>query len=1202
VLFVCQLLYARDFAGNLKGGDHRHSDSRVRHEVSSNYMADISEPHDQEYASHPWRPLGSERWNQSLSPIEKDTPKPPGAAEEAGQTYWRNFLQTPSSIAQLSPEALDETAQSEAVVASNGALGTVESRQEGDTAADLVHGANSVAASSARRSNAPYPRKSAENIGEESIENGVSSELSRTCSTLEDNASGSREKALEGLGSPHTRRTGTRGDFAPSMRTLLDAGVERTPRPSSPPTPPSPTTPHLAMRHMQQEIERLKKQNFNLKLRIYFLEEALAAAGIDYRAIDGTGPTGARKLNDDSTVSQCGAIDFDFDSIRLELEAKEERLRSLQAELEERLADLEERDELLQTAREAIMGLQEALQDAQARIQRAEEQALEAAKKSSASGEALPSPPPQAGDCQTPTPVNLDAAIREALASTEAAFREEIQRLEEQIRIRDEQIRDLEQEICSVRDSKDEEIRGLQEELQAAIHEREKGIDVGHVPADASHVVEREQISALESHLVEAEKRIEQLSLEAKHYQSLLKESDEQRTMLQRALEKATTHAAREPAVQIELQERLTAAQKERDALASALEAVRTEQATSNERVAAAEDACRHAEQRCRELESTLTRTTSDAMERVRRLVEAHEKEREHWQLTEEQLRHRESAEREELHHAQKTLKETQEKLAAECRSHAQLSLEHAQALGHIEHLQARLEAGDSELDALQARLKSIELESQRQQEELELCQSERDELAEKLHEAIRRIATLERELQAKAPAGEHSTAATEANVKKPETGNYLSHSSGYETLKAASAPPSTEANERNTTRAAESHAAAVQAEREPQDQHVERLRAEFMHYQSRCRSLEEMIADRDRHIHQLCMELSQSITREQQLQDQIREVTMRTANARPPLSAPAATATPSAENGAGGRKAADGAPASTDLLHWDAIHRDIRTLHEDIRFWREEVRHFCEQLVSLQRFQGPRPEASVPPPTSTPEPHLEKKAPPALGETPPKPAQNSWERTLHGLEQRIERVMRTVDRLAQVRGRDAASEPGSPCAPEATQAVPDEVPQPAPPSRSQAVAAKPPAAAQASRQKTETRRQPKHHDHDASAWPGKELDTDEPSITLDQVPDDLQVSREMIHFMRTRHHRRRVEAPEPAVQPVSAPKQNDAIAPTQNKLSKQAWQDAILRQVEETQRVIAATQKRLERERAAFLRRTHTQSAARTTDDLFSA
>ncbi|KAK4538425.1 hypothetical protein CDCA_CDCA17G4450 [Cyanidium caldarium] len=213
-----------------------------------------------------------------------------------------------------------------------------------------------------------------------------------------------------------------------------------TPAPRSPPTPPSAPAVHAAIRKQEREIEKLKKQNFNLKLRIYFLEEALASAGIDYAAVGG----GAAAVEADA-----GAADgTPFASIREELEERERRLQALEHELQERCADLEEKEDLLATAREAILGLQEALERAQDRVEQAERQA--ATKNEHGAPQDVPAATP-AVTVREPIAEEVEQAARALVEQAQRALEQQVRELQAQVAQRDAHIQALQAELKAAR-------------------------------------------------------------------------------------------------------------------------------------------------------------------------------------------------------------------------------------------------------------------------------------------------------------------------------------------------------------------------------------------------------------------------------------------------------------------------------------------------------------------------------------------------------------------------------------------------------------------------------------------------------------------------------------------------------------------------------------------------------------------------------
>ncbi|KAF6001130.1 hypothetical protein F1559_003342 [Cyanidiococcus yangmingshanensis] len=273
------------------------------------------------------------------------------------------------------------------------------------------------------------------------------------------------------------------------------------------------------------------------------------------------------------------------------------------------------------------------------------------------------------------------------------------------------------------------------------------------------------------------------------------------------------------------------------------------------------------------------------------------------------------------------------------------------------------------------------------------------------------------------------------------------------------------------------------------------------------------------------------------------------------------------------GATSASAPPATID---WEALRLEIQTLRDDILFWREEARMFREEALSLRRLHKGRmgQRLAMRRPCRTGKPEIIPR--PAQDKLSSQADEQAWEKELRTLEHRLERMMTTVNRLVQARMHnldDTHSGSGI----EAESRAPVEHPSlPQAPQK-----------------------------HNALNWLTGSPTADELGADTGDDPDDTQVSREVVRLLRTRHHhRRRVEAPAPAKQPTEAADSNQypPLAEEYRLPLRQSWQNAILRQVEETQRVIAATQKRLERERAAFLRRTHAQPVPRLSDDDLTA
>ncbi|KAF6001131.1 hypothetical protein F1559_003351 [Cyanidiococcus yangmingshanensis] len=300
------------------------------------------------------------------------------------------------------------------------------------------------------------------------------------------------------------------------------------------------------------------------------------------------------------------------------------------------------------------------------------------------------------------TPETVQEAIQQALRTAEETFRTKVQAMEDELRSRDEHIQHLEDELNRIRDSKDDEIHALQEELEAALRDRENEIESAQAVLEKERRSETERMRALEIQLTEANRRVEQLDSETKRFQKLLAESEERRISLQQALEQATASPL-ETAAHEEIRTQLAALQQGRSVLESELDAARAEQARLVACLTASEATCRNIEQRCRDLEAAAVESTSDASLRMRRLVDAHEQERKHWQLTEQRLRRSEEEQREQLDEARKAMEKIKEELAEERRNHARLELEQAQTQSRADRFQMRLDASQSEIDALQA-------------------------------------------------------------------------------------------------------------------------------------------------------------------------------------------------------------------------------------------------------------------------------------------------------------------------------------------------------------------------------------------------------------------------------------------------------------------------------------------------------------------
>jgi DNA repair exonuclease SbcCD ATPase subunit len=1144
-------------------------------------------------SSDSWRPLGSERWNQSLSPPARAGFKVLPSVEEDAPSHLRNFLQTPSSLAQSSPVALNETMHSEVSAVADQSLTAGSPQDDNGTVARIDRCAIPTKNDWAGRTGTRNDTKTSV-FEYDSFQGDPGENLSPTSSPSENNPPLMLDCSPEAWRFHRSQR----GAKLPSLSRQHDhAGGEQTPRPYSPPTPPSVPTPHAAIRQMEQEIERLKKQNFNLKLRIYFLEEALAAAGIDYRAIDGAHVDGAAGTNDDRSLSQSGLAEFGFDSIRVELEAKEERLKQLREELEERIADIEERDELLQTARDAIMGLQQALEEAQARLTRAEQQPHEATERDLSAKRVSPA---QELDAASLPSEALQDAVREALKTAEETFRLKIQSMENEMHVRDEHIQHLENELDCMRARTDDEIRSLQEELQAALRDRDGDVESARALMERERLSDAERIGTLETQLGQANERVEQLSADLKRYQELLAESEERQGSLKQAIEDMAAKSPLEAAADTELRLELHTLQQRCIDLQGELDAARAEQARLLERLAASETACRHAEQRCHELETAAAESTSDASIRMRRLIEAHEQERRRWHLMEERFRRAEDEHQGQLDNARRALEETQRELVDERRKLAHMELEQTQAQNRADRFQMRMEASQSEIDALRLRVAAAEQERQQWHQELDFCQRERDELAEKLHTALGQVAALEQALQAQ-KAAKTLPASAHGSSSYLHSPSRTTKDSSDDKLKPATAQavPRTPASATEISPGANARA---QHQHEQLQKQIKQLQDEQAHYQRRCQSLEDAVANRDRRIEQLTVELSQLAERERQLTDQLQVANMHAPNLAYQGSGRHAEPPATAKDEHGDKAAATHPTAPHAPSNWETLRQEIETLRDDILFWREEARLFREEARSLRRLHTNRSEAAARNLPTGPVAKPETKLGPVEESAPCQPDERAWEKALRATEHRLERLMATINRLAQARASGNETAPETRVDPEI--GAPRERPLSPRPSPTKSVID------ELSRRERPNRQKPLpvHHLRKATRpeCPAAMPSMDALDADAGDESDDPHVSREIIHLLRTHQHRRRIEAPPPAV---CSGETNASSTTTDRKTSRsrpeaqrpsshQTWQDAILRQVEETQRVIAATQKRLEHERAAFLRRTQAQAAPRLAED----